>query len=133
MNALSGLRSFGLRGLGLAVIAAALSLAAPALAADAAASVTGTWNLEVQTSQGTGTPMLILKQDGENVSGTYKGRLGEAPVTGTLKGNTLKFTFKISGPMGSLDVEYEGMVKGDSIEGTTKIGPEAGTFTGKRG
>jgi hypothetical protein len=124
MNAPSGIRT-----LGIAVIAAALSLAAPALAAD---SVAGTWNLEVKTSQGTGTPTLTLKQEGEKVSGTYKGRLGEAPVTGTVKGNALNLTFKISSPMGSLDVEYAGTVKGDTIEGTTKIGPETGSFTGKR-
>jgi hypothetical protein len=120
----------GLRVLTFAVLAAALSLAAPALAAD---SVAGTWTLEVKTSQGTGTPTLVLKQDGENVSGTYKGRLGEAPVTGTFKGNTLKLSFKISSMMGDLDVEYDGTVKGDSIEGTAKIGPETGSFTGKRG
>lgn len=120
----------GLRVLAVAIVAAALSFVAPAIAAE---SVAGTWNLEVKTSQGTGTPTLTLKQEGEAVSGTYKGRLGEAPVTGTFKGNTLKLTFKISSMMGDLDVEYDGTVKGDAIEGTAKIGPETGTFTGKRG
>ena len=124
MKALSGLRIL------VAVLAAALSLTAPALAAE---TVTGTWTLEVKTSQGTGTPTLTLKQDGENVTGTYKGRLGESPVAGTFKGDTLKLAFKISSMMGELEVEYTGTVKGNSIEGTTKIGPEAGTFTGKRG
>jgi hypothetical protein len=124
MKALSALRV-----LGLAIIAAALSFSTPALAAD---SVAGTWTLEVKTEQGTGTPTLVLTQDGENVSGTYKGRLGEAPVTGTFKGNTLKLAFKISGGMGSLDVTYDGTVKGDTMEGTAKIGPGSATFTGKR-
>ncbi len=118
-----------LRVLAVAVIAAALSLAAPAFAAE---SVTGTWALEVKTEQGTGNPTLVLKQDGENVSGTYKGLLGEAPVSGTLKGNALKISFKISSAMGDLDVTYDGTVKGDTMEGTTQIGPGAGTFTGKR-
>ena len=30
-----------------------------------AADVSGTWQITVETSQGTGTPTVILKQDGE--------------------------------------------------------------------
>src|SRR5262245_22712032 len=118
--------------LGTALIAALLTLALPAVAADPAASVSGTWTLTVTTPQGTGKPTLRLKQDGEAVTGPYKGRLGEAPVTGTLKGATLKLAFKISSMMGELPVEYDGTVKGSTMEGTVKLGPDSGTFTGKK-
>jgi hypothetical protein len=51
----------GLRILGIAVLAAALSIAAPALAAD---TVTGTWTLEVKTSQGTAKTSPAPTRDG---------------------------------------------------------------------
>jgi len=35
------------------------------------ADVTGTWKLSVETPNGTGTPTVILKQDGEKLTGTY--------------------------------------------------------------
>jgi hypothetical protein len=107
-------------------------LAAPVRAADEA-GVSGTWILAVETSRGTGTPTLTLKQEGENITGTYKGQLGEAPVTGTLKGKALTLSFKIGGMMGELPVVYTGTVEGNTMQGTAKIGPENAKFTGKRG
>jgi hypothetical protein len=45
------------------------------------------------TQAGTGTPTVVLKQEGETLSGQYSGQLGEAPVTGTIKGNEFTFSF----------------------------------------
>jgi hypothetical protein len=113
-------------------LALVLLLGSSALAADSVIDVTGTWKMEVKTAQGTGQPTLDLKQDGEKVTGTYKGQLGEAPLTGNVKGEALTLNFKISGPMGELPVEYSGRVAGDAMEGKVKLGPGEGTFTGKR-
>src|SRR5262250_1419307 len=71
------------------VLATAFSvfvLAAVAFAAD----VTGTWNATVDLGGGQGgTPTFVLKQDGEKLTGTYSGALGESPVTGTIKGSDI--------------------------------------------
>jgi hypothetical protein len=84
---------------------ASTALAGAALAADA--NVAGEWDFTVETQAGTGTPHFSLKQDGSNVTGTYKGQLGEAPVTGT--------------------------VEGDAIKGKVSLGELGeGTFTGKK-
>jgi hypothetical protein len=106
-------------------------LAAAALAADA--NVAGEWDFQVETQAGTGTPHFSLKQDGANVTGNYKGQLGEAPVTGTVQGNELTLSFKVS-PQGSeLAVTYVGTVDGNSIKGKVTLGELGeGTFTGKK-
>jgi hypothetical protein len=92
--------------------------------------ITGTWNMSVETSAGSGTPTFVLKQEGDTlITGTYSGQLGEAPVKGTIKGNDVRLEFNISGNL----IEYTGTVDGDNMKGRVKLGSMAeGTFTGKR-
>jgi hypothetical protein len=47
-----------------------------------AADVSGTWSFNVDTDAGSGTPTFVLKQSGEELTGTYSGALGEAKVKG---------------------------------------------------
>ncbi len=98
-----------------------------------AADVTGTWTMAVETQGGTGNPTFTLKQDGEKVTGQYKGQLGEAPVTGTMKGNELAITYKISAQGMDLVVTYTGTVDGNNIKGKLSLGDLGeGTFTGTK-
>jgi hypothetical protein len=100
----------------------------------APAGITGTWTLTVESPNGTGNPVFNLKQEGEKITGTYKGALGEAPVTGTLKGKDLTISFKTSGGQaGEQTVEYTGTVEGATMKGKVKLGALGeGTFTGKK-
>ncbi len=93
-------------------------------------SVTGTWNMSVETSAGSGSPTFVLKQENDTlITGTYSGQLGEAPVKGTIKGNDIRLEFSISGNL----IEYTGTIDGDTMKGKVKLGSMAeGTFTGKR-
>src|SRR5262245_41735067 len=100
-------------------LTAALSLAT---AAAWAADVTGTWNMTVETGNGTGNPTFVLKQEGEKVTGNYKGQLGEAPVTGTIKGNELALNYKISAQGVDLEVKYTGTVDGKNVSGKVSLG-----------
>lgn len=102
-------------------------------AAAAAVDVSGTWALEVDTPQGKGTPTFTFKQDGEKLSGQYRGQFGEAPVNGTIKGNALEFWVDVTVEGNSLRVTYSGTVEKDSMKGKVKLGDfgEA-TFTGAR-
>ena len=100
-----------------------------------AVDVTGKWQLNVTTSAGTGTPTLTLKQKGDSLTGHYVSQvLGEADVTGAIKGQaiTLKLNVEVQGT--PLVVTYAGTVDAaDSMKGTVDIGGQAtGTFTGKR-
>lgn len=94
------------------------------------ADVAGTWNLSVQTSAGSGSPTFVFKKDTDSsFSGTYTGQLGEAPVTGKVKGQVVHFEFSVQGNL----VTYDGTVDGDSMKGNLKLGTMAeGTFTGNR-
>lgn len=120
-----------LRRMLLAASAAAVLLATSAIAADA--NVSGEWDLTVESQMGTSNPHLSLKQDGGKITGTYKGMLGEQPVTGTVKGNEFAINFKANAQGMDLDVTYSGTVEGASMTGSVKLGDlgEA-TFTGKK-
>ena len=108
-------------------------VAIPTARAADTAKVAGEWNLTVESPNGTATPAANLKQDGENLTGTYKGRFGEAPLNGSIKGNAIKFTVSITTPNGAIQLEYSGTVDGDSMKGTVKFGEMGqGSFTGKR-
>src|SRR5258708_38569733 len=98
-----------------------------------AANVTGEWNLTVESPNGTGTPTVTFKQDGETLTGTYKGRFGEAPLKGTVKGDEIKFSATISPQGQDLQIDYTGTVDGDTMKGKVKFGDLGeGNFTGKK-
>jgi hypothetical protein len=119
-----------------ALTLAAISFAlAGALAAQARVDVTGKWLFTVQTSAGGGTPTVTLKQDGEKLTGHYSSQqLGEAELTGTVKGSDIKFTFGTDVQGAHLDVTYAGTIESkDSMKGTVNLGGLGdGTFTAKR-
>ena len=110
---------------------ASMAVAGAALAADA--NVAGEWDFTVETQAGTGSPHFSLKQDGTTLSGTYKGQLGEAPVTGTVKGNDVTISFKVNAQGTDLAITYSGTVEGDTIKGKVSLGELGeGSFTGKK-
>jgi hypothetical protein len=98
------------------------------------ANISGVWNFAVETQAGSGSPTFTFKQDGENLTGTYKGQFGEAPLMGTVKGADVKFTIKINAQGQDLTVTYIGKIDGkDSMKGTASFGEMGeGTWTGKR-
>src|SRR5947209_19262047 len=80
-----------------------------------AADISGTWNAQVETDAGNGSPKFVLKQDGEKLTGTYSGALGEANVTGTVKGQDVRIEFNV----------------GAAIVYTGKLDDSGKTITGK--
>jgi len=101
-------------------------------------NITGTWAFEVTTDAGSGTSTVTFKQDGEKLSGHYSGStLGEAELTGTVKGQAVAFTFTANVQGNALDVSYSGTADPSDAPTTMKgsltitaIGN--GTFTGKK-
>ena len=110
-----------------AVLATVIVLSLAAYATD----ITGTWNAQVDLGGQSGAPTFVLKQDGEKLTGTYSGALGDAPLKGTIKGDKVTFDFDAQGAA----VHYEGTVNADGTEmkGTCDYGGQAsGTFTAKK-
>ena len=118
-----------------ATAVAAIVFAAAALAGQASkVDVTGKWMFNVETSAGSGTPTITLKQDGDKLTGHYSGQLGEADLTGTVKGQEIAFKFSVDAQGNNLDCTYTGTVEGkDALKGKVNIaGLADGTFTAKR-
>ena len=112
--------------------ATALALVAMTPAADLAAQdVAGRWVLSVDLDVGSGDATFVFESDGNEFSGTYSGTLGErVPVTGTVDGSTVRFTFSVD-EVG--DVEFRGTIEGDEMSGSCTYGMlGAGTFSGSR-
>jgi hypothetical protein len=117
-----------------AALGALLAIAALTIAPLAgAADVTGTWIMAVETGAGSGSPTFILVQKGEALSGSYKGMLGEAPVTGTVKGDEVTIEYKVDGQGQTLAVKYSGKTDGKTMSGKVSLGQLGeGTFTGTK-
>ena len=114
---------------------AALAIATAALGAQAPkVDVTGKWMFNVETAAGSGTPTITLKQDGDRLTGHYSGQLGEADLTGTVKGQEIAFKFTVDAQGNNLDCTYTGTIEGkDALKGKVNIaGVADGTFTAKK-
>lgn len=95
-----------------------------------ATGVTGEWTFNVTTDQGSGTPVITFKQDGEKLTGKYAGQLGNADLTGTLKGDAIHFTFTLDVQGQQAPVTYDGTVEKNTMKGKLDIGGMVnGTFT----
>ena len=113
----------------------ALSVASLAGGGQTKVNVTGKWSFTVATGAGNGMPTVTFTQDGEKLTGHYSSsQLGEADLTGTVKGNTVSFAFGVDVQGAHLDVTYSGTIEDkDSMKGTVHLGGLGeGTFTAKR-
>jgi hypothetical protein len=117
-----------------AVVAAALLVSTVAAARAQKVDITGDWTFNVETGMGSGTPAITFKQEGEKLTGTYSGQLGNTAFTGTVKGTAVEFSFTTEAQGQSIDVVYKGTVDGTSMKGSVAMagGQLSGTFTGKK-
>jgi hypothetical protein len=118
-----------------AVVVAAFLAVPAAQTAQAKVDVTGIWAFEVQTENGTGTPQLTFKQEGEKLTGHYSSQmLGEADLTGTVKGQAIEFVVAANVQGNAIELSFVGTIESkDSMKGKVSFaGLGEGTFTGKR-
>jgi hypothetical protein len=112
------------------LVLAALLFAVPTFAQT---TVAGDWELTIQSPTGTRSMPLTLKQEGETVTGLFKGPQGELPVKGTFIGDELKFDFSIPIQGSSIDISMSGKVANETVSGTAQFGGFGeGPFTMKR-
>lgn len=96
--------------------------------------VSGTWNMTVQSQQGTTNPTVTLEQDGQSLTGQYSSQtLGDAEVTGSVDGNAITFSFTANMGGQSIPATYTATVEGDEMSGDlTLAGQAAASFTATR-
>ncbi|HEX9365856.1 MAG TPA: hypothetical protein VF921_04470 [Vicinamibacterales bacterium] len=105
------------------------------LPAAAKTDLTGTWNVSVELPSMTATPTLVLKQDGEKLTGDYvSAQYGKFAITGTIKGADVSLWFAMNVEGTALNVTFAGTVgKDGSLTGTVSYGDMmSGTFSASR-
>ena len=114
----------------LVFIAAGAGLLAQNQAQAPKVDVTGAWESVIE---GATTSAATYKQEGEKLTGTHVGQMGELPLSGTVKGNDITFTIAIEMEGQKLTLTYAGKVEGDTIKGTVDLGGMASaTWTATR-
>lgn len=94
-------------------------------------SLTGSWNVTIELPNMTANPSMVLKQDGEKITGEYvSAQYGKFPMTGTVKGGDVLMSFQMNVEGTSLTVTYSGKVEKDgTIKGSVNYGDMmSGTF-----
>ncbi len=106
-----------------------------AIAATVAHDLTGKWDFEVVTENGTGTPTVTFKQVGEKLTGTYESRmLGTRSLEGSVKGDSVKFVLSNTSDPNAITLTFLGVILDkDHVKGSVDFGGMgSATFAGTR-
>jgi hypothetical protein len=93
------------------VAAALLLTAATATAQRFLADVAGTWNVTVEGPQGPMSSQLVLTQKGDTLSGKFASEIGEAPISGMVKGDSVKIALALDMGGQQLSLQIAGALK----------------------
>lgn len=104
-----------------------VSAAGLALAGDEPANVAGTWNISVTGEAGSANQTIVLKQDGNKITGTFKGPRQSGTLAGAVDGNKIAFHVNTRIPL-----DYKGTVDGGSMKGTLTAHGKSGDWTATR-
>src|SRR6478735_7647233 len=93
--------------------------------ASAQKTVAGDWDATFNTPGGPQPLKLILKVDGEKLTGTAKRSRGDVALTGTVKGDDITFAYTIEYNGNAVTLTFTGKVKGDTMSGTVSFNESA--------
>ncbi len=98
------------------------------------ADLSGTWNVSVQTPDQAVSSVLTVAQKGDSLSGTLSSEIGQAPVRGQVKGDTVTFVFSLDMGGQALDISAAGlMTDKDNFAGQMEVsGMGTMPFSAKR-
>jgi hypothetical protein len=110
-----------------------ISLFAAAVSAEPA-KVAGKWNVTLQLESITGHPVILLKQDGEKLTGTYESaRYGQSELKGTIKEKEIEFAISFVAEGMQTQGVFGGTVDGDTMSGNCSFeGAGDGTWSASR-
>ena len=125
-----------IRGMAVVALAAVVARGGAPVSAQAKGNVTGKWAREVTTDAGgTTTPTVTFTQEGEKLTGRYESAtLGNAEITGEVKGQAITFGFNADLQGTAVAVTYAGTIESaTTMKGTIDLaGLATGTFSGKK-
>src|SRR3954471_10376230 len=110
----------------------ALSIFAAVVSAEPA-NVAGKWNVTLELELVTGHPVILLKQDGEKLTGTYEGRYGQSDLKGSIKEKDIEFSVTFVAEGMQTQGVFAGKVNGDTMGGDVAYeGAGDGTWSAAR-
>jgi len=109
-------------------LAALLISCAISAAADEPANVAGTWKISVSGEAGSAEQAIVLRQQGNKITGTFKGPRQSGPLEGTVDGKSISFHVSTRVPL-----DYKGTLDGDTMKGTMSGKGKTGDWTASRG
>ena len=96
-------------------------------------SITGTWNLTLNSPLGDQAARLDLQEAAGAVQGTLTGKGDPTPVQHLeINGNDVAFSADADTPVGRLNLAFKGAVSGDAISGKYSTPFGAFDFSGTR-
>jgi len=93
--------------------------------ASAQKTVAGEWDAQFNTPGGPQPLKLILKVDGEKLTGTAKRSRGDVALNGTVKGDDITFAYTIEYNGNAVTLTFTGKIKGDTMAGTVSFNESA--------
>ena len=113
-----------------------LSAVSVAAAQRVLADISGTWVVSAQSPNGAGESTAVFKQDGAALTGTLDiPDLGIAKLAGSVKGDTVNFSFAIDVQGNQIPVQVSGLIKDkNNMAGTISLPQDMGSYpyTAKR-
>jgi hypothetical protein len=105
------------------LLAALLLAVAATQAQRGTPNLTGTWNAETDSGGGKTQSKLLLKMDGDKLTGTLKTSFGDFPLQdGSVEGADVFFNVVIRRDAYELKTAYRGHVFGDEIQFRVEAG-----------
>jgi len=93
----------------------------------------GTWTLTVSAPTGALEVIAVIKQDGDNLTGTTTSQLGNAAISaGKITGNQLNFSVSVNAGGDAFTTTFRGVIEGNSMKGTVDTPQGPIDFTGTR-
>jgi dipeptidyl aminopeptidase/acylaminoacyl peptidase len=87
-----------------------------------APSIAGEWDASMNTPGGVRNFRIVFKVSGDTLTGTVKREAGDVPLFGTIKGNTVKFSYTVMYNSNALELTMTATLDGDSMKGTVDMG-----------
>ena len=86
-------------------------------------SVSGTWNMKLESPRGSREGILELVVNGSSLSGTWTGERGAQQLAGgAVEGPSLSWEVRMSGPMGEISLRFSGLLADGVISGEVEFG-----------
>jgi hypothetical protein len=98
-----------------------------------AQSIAGEWDATINTPGGPRSYKIVFVVNGDSLTGTVKRPAGNVPLTGTIRGTIVKFSYTVIYNDSALELTVTATLTGDTMVGVVDFGGQAeDEFAAKR-